>query len=252
MDVFLNDLDQVLQSALGQGISKIIVPGVDVESSHKAVDLAHHYPNIYAAVGIHPEAVDTSSTNSIDEILTLSQEPKVVAIGEIGLDYYFTQENRQEQINLFVSMLKIASRVKKPVLVHSRNSMEEVLKILENWKNIEITNENESLGILHAFEGNMIQAEWAIKNGFLLGVGGPVTYKNSRTKHEIFSQISLDSLVLETDSPYLPPHPFRGTRNEPSRLTMIAESLASLRETHIDKIIVSTTNNANRLFHWDE
>lgn len=255
MEVFREDLDRVLESALGQGISKIIVPGVDPESSQKAVELASRYSCIYAAVGIHPEAVDSSTAAAIKTILELAHEPKVVAIGEIGLDFFYTQENQTQQINLFTTMLEIAKNVEKPVIVHSRNAIMETLRFLETWISslIDLHNPNivSNPGILHAFEGDLEQAKKAASISFALGAGGPITYKNAHLKQEVFTKIPLSSIVLETDSPYLPPHPHRGTRNEPARLKIIAEKLSELKNSSIEEIMQNTTQNANHIFSWN-
>lgn len=253
MDIFADDLARVLESALGQGITKLIIPGVDVESSRKAIELAHRYPFIFAAVGIHPEAISDLEADSLEQIEVLAMDSRVVAIGEIGLDYHYTQENHIEQSRLFEAMLAIAKSTGKPVIVHSRDAMADTLDILDKWQS-EMENGKESSpyfnhpGVLHAFEGNLEQADRAVQMNFCLGAGGSITYKNAHLKHEVFSHISIDRLLLETDSPYLPPHPFRGTRNEPARLPLIADYLAQLKKMPFAEVAECTTRNADQIF----
>lgn len=249
--IFADDLARVLESALGQGVTKIIVPGVDLVSSQRAVKLAQIYPFLYAAVGIHPEAVAEFTEETLVEISSLAAEEKVVAIGEIGLDYHYTQEDYLEQVELFKKMLLIAQAVNKPAIVHSRDAMPDTLEILSEWQSSagKTSRGSTPTVVLHAFEGNLEQANRAIEMNFALGVGGPITYKNSALKHEVFSKISATHIVLETDSPYLPPQPFRGTRNEPAKLPLVAAYLSKLQDVTIEEIAGITTENADQIFH---
>lgn len=253
---FEQDLDSVIAAAQVEGVARIIVPGVDLESSIKAVELAKSHSHLYAAVGVHPEACGQYSADQMDSLRDLAQDEKVVAIGEIGLDFHYQPTDVELQKSVFKEMLTFASDVGKPVLIHSRDSMESVLQIVKVWISNLQKNLNDDLllapGIFHAFEGDLDQANQAVLNHFALGVGGPITYKNAILKHSVFSQIGLDHLVLETDAPYLPPTPFRGKRNEPARIKEIAERLSELSHQSLETVAYQTTECARNIFKWDK
>jgi TatD DNase family protein len=252
---FVQDLDQVIAAALAVGVDKIVVPGVDLESSTKSVNLANSHSHLYAAVGVHPEACCRYSASQMEALRHLAQDEKVVAIGEIGLDFHYQPMDVELQKSVFKEMLALASSVGKPVLIHSRDSMETVLQMVDVWVNDLKKEINADLvlapGIFHAFEGDLDQAKKAVQNHFALGVGGPITYKNATLKHLVFSQIELEHLVLETDAPYLPPTPFRGKRNEPSHIKEIAEKLSELSHQPLESVAVQTTECARNIFRWD-
>jgi len=237
---FENDLDLVINRALIAGVEKIVIPAVDLETSRRVVELSSQYPQLYAAVGVHPEESSAYSDSQLPELLSLAQETKVVAIGEIGLDFHYPPFDKDLQERMFIEMLKLAAKVNKPVLVHSRDSIGVVLRKLETWLQELIADGMSTMakapGILHAFEGNLKQASTAINLNFAIGLGGPITYKNSTEKIMIARVTGLDHLVLETDAPYLPPHPYRGQRNEPAHIQEIAGKLAELKQQPIDVI----------------
>lgn len=253
---FEQDIDLVIEAAQAAGVGKIIVPGVDLESSIKAVELAKTHSHLYAAVGVHPEACGQYSPNQMDALRDLAKDEKVVAVGEIGLDFHYQPTDAELQESLFVEMLSLASNIGKPVLIHSRDSMETVLQIVNDWISDLQKNLNHDLllapGIFHAFEGDLDQANKAVQNHFALGVGGPITYKNATLKHLVFSQINLEHLVLETDAPYLPPTPFRGRRNEPAHIKEIAEKLSDLSHQPLESVARQTTECARNIFKWDK
>ena len=234
------DIELVIKRALDQGVEKIIVPGLDLASSYEAVALAERFDCVFAAIGIHPSHSGLFDTTQISELEKLSLNPKVVGVGEIGLDFYHPH-NKQEQITVLRVMLNLAEELQKPVILHSRNSLAELT---------EEVFQKELRGIFHAFEGDYSDAKKLIDRHYLLGAGGPVTYKNSLVKQEVFSKIELQGVVLETDGPFLPPDKFRGLRNEPDRIPLIAQKLAELRNCSIDEIALQTTENARNLFEW--
>jgi TatD DNase family protein len=243
-DSFVEDLSEVLQRADHSLVTNILVPGWNAESSQKAVRLAEEFPNLVAAVGIHPTECGENGSLEKDtaEIEKLALHPKVVAIGEIGLDYYHDATYKREQSELLIQMLQIAEKVKKPVILHSRESMEDMLGLLLSRK------ERENPGILHAYEGNREQAMVLSKKGYSFGMGGQLTYKNSLLKHEVFQSIPVEQIVLETDAPYLTPVPYRGKRNEPAFLPSIGKCLSVLRNQPEEELLEQIYKNSYKIF----
>jgi TatD DNase family protein len=239
---FREDFEQVIERASEAGVKTILIPGWDVESSKLAVELSEKYPQILAAVGIHPTEWQKADEKAIETINQLALHPRVVAIGEIGLDFHHDPEHQKEQGELLLKMFSIADEVKKPVILHSRESIDKLLVLLQEWKT------RSKIGIVHAFEGNLDQANILIELGFMLGVGGPLTYKNSMNKKVVFANVSSQSIVLETDAPYLPPVPHRGDRNEPSFLPIVGETLAQLRNEDKLQLLDSVYLNSNKMF----
>jgi TatD DNase family protein len=250
MEQFTNDVNDVILKALEQGITKIVVPGVDIESSQKAIDLAEKFPCVYAAVGVHPNEGLKWTDDTRKQLQALIAHPKVVAVGEIGLDYYWDDCPRETQKNVLESQLRIAEESRLPVIIHSRNALADVIEIIQQWKRPWETPQRLS-GVMHAFEGDLVSAKTAIELGFLIGIGGPVTYKNATAKHELAEKLDLNVIVLETDAPYLTPIPFRGKRNLPEYVNLIAEKIAQIRNIQLKLISQATTNNANKLFAWE-
>lgn len=252
---FEDDLERVLYSAKSAGIEKIIVPAVNLTTSIKAVELAQKYTQLYAAVGVHPEETVAYSDPELTEFERLANLKEVVAIGEIGLDFHYQPFDEHLQKRNFSKMLELAARANKPVLIHSRDAIESVLGILKSWledlQKEGATSLVQFPGILHAFEGNLAQANQAIEMNFAIGLGGPITYKNSRDKVSIAEHIALDHLVLETDSPYLPPHPFRGQRNEPANILEIARKLAEIKNQSVEQIAFETGCTSTRILKLD-
>jgi len=222
-----------------------VVPGWDIDSSKKAILLAEKYPQIVAAVGIHPTEWQKGNLEAVEEIGAISLNHRVAAIGEIGLDFFHDPDHPEEQVKLFLKMLSIASQVNKPVLIHSRNAIEAVIKQLIITRNTKCT------GVLHSFEGNLTQGKILTELGYHLGVGGPLTYKNSKEKIGVFSEISDRSILLETDAPYLPPVPHRGDRNEPGYLPLVADKLAALRNQDKSQLLNQIYQNSYKMFLQD-
>jgi TatD DNase family protein len=243
-ELFAQDIDDVLVRAKQSNVKYILVPGWNVESSRKAVELAEKYPQIIAAVGIHPTDWQMGDQNSVKEIEELALHSRVAAIGEIGLDFHHDPEHKEEQSELLIKMLAIAKKAKKPVLIHSRESVEILIGLLSKAG-------NQYCGVIHAFEGNLSQAKALIDLGFLLGAGGALTYKNSMIKKEVFSQVPDETILLETDAPYLPPVPHRGERNEPAYMTLTADYLCSLREKSSQLLLNQIYQNGYKMFLQD-
>lgn len=252
LDAFDENIDQVVERAQEAGVLKIVVPGIDVDTSRKAVELASRYECIYAAIGTHPNEAEIFEESHIKVLEDLLREPKVVAVGEIGLDFHHHPETEPRQNELLNVMLSLATQYNKPVILHSRNSMTSLMAIIKKWVERQQPNENRYLGVFHGFEGNSAQGIEVQKMKMAIGIGGPVTFKNALDKQLMVLELGLGSMVLETDSPLLSPHPFRGQTNEPCRIPVIAEKVANLLGTTMQQVSEITGQNAHSLFRWDE
>ena len=259
---FNEDREEVIQRALDSGLTRLLVPGLHPRSCTEAVKLADSHPNVYAAVGFHPTDIDQFSARSFDQIKELAKHPKVVAIGEIGIDYYWVKEpeKRAKQREILKLHLEFAKEVNKPVVIHMREENDawfgdasvDLLNILEEWTNELQGTLKEKPGVLHSFNGTLETAQKALAMNFYIGVTGPVTYPKAEEKRKITAQIPLDKLLIETDSPFLPPVPFRGKRNEPAYVQHIADKIAEIHSTSPAEIAAITTANAERLFAWGD
>jgi len=245
---YQDDLVEVIQRAYNAGVQKIIVPGLNLESSRHVVQLANHFPGVFAAIGVHPGDIEQFSTDQVHQFDGLIKDPKVIAIGEIGLDLYHRQDNLKSQIEVLSIFLDFARFHQKPIILHSRESLGLLFEQLE--KHAAESQDYPLRGIFHAFEGNLLEAQRAIDMGFFLGAGGPVTYKNSTKKHEVFSKIDLSHIVLETDGPFLSPRIHRGKRNEPSYIPLVAQRIADLQHCDITEVAFTSTCNISTLFNW--
>jgi TatD DNase family protein len=251
---FDSDLNEVVARAVAAGVNRIVVPGLDLISSEKAVKIANQFENVYAAVGVHPNSLDTFEKDHLQRIEALAIGKKVVAIGEIGLDFYHHPETKPAQLELMEYMMDIATKVRKPVILHSRNSTDDLISIIERFhrKNPDVVLvTNTFSGVFHAFDGTLEQAEKVRSMGFFLGFGGPLTYKNADQKRHILQELGLTNVVLETDAPFLTPEPFRGKRNEPAYIPLIAEKSSKVLNQSLESVSLITSSNANSLFNWD-
>ena len=247
-----HNLDEIIDNAINNDVFRIMVPGIDLDSSLEAIRIAERYDLVYAAIGYHPNDANKWDKNSFTQLHELTQHPKVKAIGEIGLDFYREYVPQSVQMQVFGEQLRLSEETGLPVIIHSRNALDKVFDILSKWNKFSMLNDaNQYAGILHAFEGNFEQAKFITKHNFFIGIGGPVTYKNSHAKHEIALGIPIESILLETDSPFLSPHPHRGQPNEPANIKLIAEKIAILREKPLKWISEETSKNANRIFAWE-
>lgn len=234
------DRREVLAAMPEKGVSLIVDPGCDGESSRAACALAQEFPFVYAAVGWHPEEWQSWNGESIALLRSLCAQPKVVAIGEIGLDYYWDTEHKALQKEMFERQLSLAIERELPVIVHDREAHGDCLEIVMNYP--------EARGVFHCFSGSREMAEELLKRGWYLGFDGPVTYKNARKALEVLEITPLERILLETDSPYLPPVPFRGKRNDSTKLKYIAETVAGVKGVGVEELAEITSENARRLF----
>jgi TatD DNase family protein len=252
-DVFKNDLDDVLERAWQQGLDRILIPAVDVESCKQAIQLCEKYPKLYAAIGVHPNEVCQWTPQTIHILESFILHPKVVAVGEIGLDYFHMRNPISTQIEVFKAQLELACEYDLPVIIHSRQAAAEVWNTLSEWQT-NLTNQSKSTarrpGVLHSYDGKIDLAKEAAEKNFFIGVGGPVTFPKSQIQQEIITSIPLQNLLLETDAPFLTPIPFRGKRNEPSYITFIAARIAEVIKMPLQDITTITSQNANSLFAW--
>ena len=250
MDVFRDDLDQIIGDARRAGITRIVVPGTDLESSQLAVQLAERFNEVYAAVGVHPHAAATWQTRDRKILASLAKRPKVVAIGEIGLDYYRDLSPRAAQNNCLQDQLELAAELALPIIVHNREAINDVLGILIPWVKTLGASRSEFPGVLHAFSADEHSARLAMKHGFYLGIAGPITFKNAEELRSLVYNLPIERLLIETDSPYLAPVPRRGKRNEPANVQWIIEKVASVKEIENETVARITTSNAETLFNW--
>ena len=237
-----DDIDKVIEENKNANVDKIVVSGCSRESIEEVMDLKDRYDMVYVTIGYHPEYADTVSQSDLDYLKSLLGEKKVVGIGEIGLDYHYTKENKDKQIWLFEEQLKIANVFNLPVVIHSRDATMDTINTLKKYK---------VKGIIHCFSGSLETANIYISMGFLLGIGGVVTFKNSKLK-DVVKELSLESIVLETDSPYLTPVPFRGKINSSKYLEFIANFIADIKNISVDELAEITSRNASSLFDFNK
>ncbi|MGI6329464.1 MAG: TatD family hydrolase [Bacilli bacterium] len=233
------DIKLYLEESFHKNIKGIILNGYDLNSSKKVVEWAQKYNNVYAAIGIHPSYLDSFNQKDFIKLEKLLLEPKVIAIGEIGLDYFKRQDNVLEQQKLFNQQLKLAKKYKKPVIIHNREATSDVYKYLKKCK---------VQGLLHSYDDNLFWVNKFIKLNMLFGVGGLITFKNKESLREVIKKVPLEYILLETDSPYLTPEPFRGKENHPSNLIYIANKLAEIKDCSLGLIKEKTVSNAVGLF----
>ncbi|UTR12432.1 TatD family hydrolase [Evansella sp. LMS18] len=241
-DQFEEDIEQVIERANEAGVSKMTVIGFDEKTINKAMELTENYDFIYAAVGWHPvEAIDLND-DYLNWIRDLASHPKVVAIGETGLDYHWDKSPKEVQKEAFRKQIQLAKDVKLPIIIHNRNADEDVVQILKEEK------AEETGGIMHCFGGSIEIARACMDMNFYISFGGPVTFKNAKETKETANEIPLERMLIETDAPYLAPHPYRGKRNEPAYVKLVAEEIARLKELSYEEVAHQTTKNAEKLF----
>ena len=240
------DREEVIARAWAAGLGAIITVGADVDSSRQAIALAQAHPDVYAAVGIHPHEASNAGPNALAELERLACEGLVLAIGEIGLDLHYNFSPPAIQRERFAAQLELARRVNKPVVIHDREAHAETLAILRDW--LSTGPQQGSPGVLHCFSGDRKMAEQVIEMGFYLSFGGTITFQNARGLQELVRDLPLERILLETDCPYLAPHPRRGQRNEPAHVRLVALQLAALKGLSLERVAEVTTANAQRLF----
>ena len=238
---FDGDRALLLDSLPGQGIGLLMNPGCSLASSRAACALSREYYYIYAAVGSHPDAADEVDDSVLEEYRLLCRgNPKIRAIGEIGLDYHYEDIPRDIQQRAFRLQMELARELGLPVIVHEREAHEDGLRIVEEFP--EVT------GVFHCYSGSLEMAKWLVNRGWYIGFTGVLTFKNARKAVEVASGIPLDRIVLETDCPYMAPEPFRGKRNDPGKLYRMAERLAELRGLSVEQVHSLTMENGKRLY----
>lgn len=235
-----DDIDSILMDAERNNVKKIIISGCDKKSIRDGLEIIYRYPNVYMTIGFHPDEVDDLTDKDIADLETLiKQNKKIVGIGEIGLDYYHNDMNKERQREFFIKQINLAEKLDLPIVVHSRESIQEVYDILK---------EHKVRGVIHCFSGSLEMAELFIKLGFYLGIGGVLTFKNSKLK-DVVSELSLDNIVLETDSPYLAPEPYRGHTNYPENIKIIAQALRKIKDITLEEVTDITTSNVNKIYN---
>ena len=253
-EAFWEDYRQVIDSALAQGVETVIVPGYDMPSSRLAVELAAREPILWAAVGIHPHDAKSWSPAVAFELAALIQTPRVVAVGEIGLDYYYNHSSQEEQRVALEAQLELAGQFQKPVIIHNRDAHQDTLTVLTGFakqhpKFVETMVEQcGAWGVMHCFSGSVETAIQFVKLGLLISFAGALTFKNAVKLRDVAEKLPLSKLLVETDSPYLTPHPFRGRRNEPARVELVGEKLAEIKGLPVNEVMEATTANCKRLF----
>ena len=238
---FDGDRDELIEKMYKEGITKIIVAGSNVETSKQAIEIAEKYDFIYATTGIHPQDIENLEID-LGEIEKLSSHKKVVAIGEIGLDYHYTKENKEEQKQAFIKQIELANRVDLPIVIHCREAYIDTIDIL---KNVVLPNKR---GVFHCCQLNMELIKDALSLGFNISFAGPVTFKNSKNVKECLDLIPLNRLQIETDAPYLSPEPLRGTRNNSINMKLTAQKIADLKCVSLEELAKVTYENTLRMF----
>jgi len=239
---FDDDRDEVIMNAYRSGVGLIINAASDVETARFSINLAKTYDFIYAAVGVHPHEAESFDEKTAEIIEKLASEEKVVAIGEIGLDYYYDNSPRELQKKCFARQINIARDVKMPVIIHDRDAHEDTLNIIKR------ENAKEVGGVMHCFSGSVEMANELLKNNFYISVGGTLTFKNARRAVEVVKHIPLERLLIETDCPYLAPEPFRGRRNDSSYIKYVAQKVAEIKDISYESVVDQTMKNGCALF----
>jgi TatD DNase family protein len=241
-DQYKEDLDEVMERAKEAGVSNIVVVGFDTQTINRAMDLAEAHDHIYACVGWHPvDAIDMTDED-LKWIEELASHPKVVAIGEMGLDYHWDKSPHDIQKEVFRKQIRLAKKVKLPIVIHNRDATADIVEILREEGAAEVG------GIMHCFSGSVEIAKECLDMNFYISLGGPVTFKNAKKPKEVALEVPLDKLLIETDCPYLTPHPYRGQRNEPSYVKLVAEEIAEIKGISFEEIARATSDNAKKIF----
>lgn len=236
--MYYENIEDILNESLENQVNRYIVAGCNQQSNEEIIKLVEKYSNVYGNIGIHPEDVDTYTKADLDFIEKNIENKKIIGIGEIGLDYHYTKENKEKQKELFENQLALAQKYDIPVVIHSREATQDTIAILKKYK---------VKGVIHSFSGSLETAKLYIKMGFLLGINGVITFKNSHLK-EIVIQLDTSNIILETDSPYLTPHPYRGQKNSPKYIYEIATFVANLYQISLEDLSIITNQNIKRIF----
>lgn len=238
---YTNEFEEVIARIRSAGISRVTNVGYDLPSSERSLKLAQTYDFIYAAIGVHPHNAEGVKNEVWDQLLKLAKQPKVLAWGEIGLDYYRDLSPRPIQKEVFIQQINLANTVGLPIVIHNRDAHQDVMEIVKAYP-------PQYGGVFHCFSGSWEMAEILLKLGFYLSFAGPVTYKNARTTVEVAKRAPIDRILVETDSPYLTPEPRRGKRNEPTYVREIVKKIAEIRSLSFEEVAEKTRDNAERVF----
>lgn len=242
------DRDAVIYRAREAGVTRIMNPGIDLESSRRAINLSEKYAELYVAVGFHPHEASTVGVRELGELRELARHKKVKAIGEIGLDYYRDLAPREQQRRAFRQQLELAAELDLPVIIHSRAAQDDVIAILGEWAR----QYRQARGVLHSYSGDRAHLASAFEFGFVIGITGPVTFPRADELRAIVQEAPLNMIVIETDAPYLSPVPHRGRRNEPAYVRHVAAKIAEVRGMAYERVAEQTHANATKLFDWSE
>ena len=241
-DQYDEDLQPVIDRALEAGVNRMIVVGFDRKTITRTMELIDQYDFIYGVIGWHPvDAIDFTE-DDYNWIKELATHDKIVAIGEMGLDYHWDKSPKDVQKSVFRRQIALAKELKKPIVIHNREATQDVVDILKEENAAEVG------GVMHSFSGSKEICDEILKLNFIISLGGPVTFKNAKQPKEVAQHVPLDKLIVETDAPYLTPHPYRGKRNEPAYVKVVAEQIAELRGISYEALAAATTQNAERLF----
>jgi len=242
LDFFGSDqaIENLIARALVNRVNRIITVADTLKASYRAVELAQKFENVYAAVGVHPHDAKSVNPDTIKELRELAKSPKVVAIGEIGLDYYRDHSPRVVQQKVFAQLLGLANELKLPVIIHDREADDDVLKIIEEHR--------VKKGVFHCFSGDVSLAQTVLAMNFYISIAGPVTFKNAGNLTNVAKFVPLTKLLVETDSPYLTPHPYRGRKNEPAYVRFVAKKIAEIKGVDLAVVEASTQENVSLLF----
>lgn len=238
---YYDNIDEVVNQCKKNNVNRIIVNGCDINSNKEVLELVSKYDIIYGAIGFHPTELDDFNDEYFEFLENNISNPKIVAIGEIGLDYYYDNTDKNKQKEIFKRQLDIANKYSKPIIVHSRNSIQDTYNILKEYN---------LFGSIHCFSGSVEMAREFIKIGYKLGIGGIITYKNAKNIREVVKNIDLSYILLETDSPYLTPSPYRGKNNSPQYIPLIASTIADIKNISINDVSEVTTANAEEIFDF--
>lgn len=238
---YYDNIPDLINDIKAAGVEKIIVNGCDMKSNLEVLELVKKYDMVYGAIGFHPEELNDVNEESFAFLEEHLNDPKIVAVGEIGLDHHYEGIPRNKQRKIFKKQLEIANKFKKPVIVHSRDAIQDTYDIMSKYP---------LKGVLHCYSGSLEMAKEFTKLGYFLGIGGICTYNNAKNIIEVIENIPMAYILLETDSPYLTPVPFRGQTNTPSNIPIIAKKVAEIKNISLDEVVKDTTENANRLFDF--
>jgi len=237
---YRENLDEIIGDALDAGVEKIIIPGVTLQDSPNIIEIIDRYDNIFGAVSIHPSEANNWKDGDYEQLKKYARHESIVAIGEAGLDYYWDKSFVEKQKHVFREHLRLADELTLPVIVHNRDAHADTLELIKEFPQVK--------GVMHCFSGSAEFALECVEAGYYIALGGPVTFKNAKKPKEVAEKVPLEKLLVETDSPFLAPHPFRGKQNEPAKIKLVAEAIAEIKGISFEEAANITSQNAEELF----